>query len=171
MLYFFWPAKKTAVLMLYCGNSQLQAAEELSNMFYRSYGIVVQCVTIDEHAALKADQDEKSDASTKKPTRKKKLNKKDPNDAKELFPADSEQCQKLSNWVSVSEGKNFSQFIEDHRFGDLYLCDSEHDFQQLTKGGFVSNSRTVAYLKPVLLVRKGNPKSWQTLADVLGSGA
>ncbi|MGL6194310.1 MAG: substrate-binding domain-containing protein, partial [Thermoguttaceae bacterium] len=30
---------------------------------------------------------------------------------------------------------------------------------------------TVAYLKPVLLVRKGNPKSWQTLADVLGSGA
>ena len=54
--------------------------------------------------------------------------------------------------------------------GDLYMPGDVHYVDQAAKEGLIASKKTVCYFVPVILVRKGNPKSIKTLADLTRPG-
>jgi molybdate transport system substrate-binding protein len=51
--------------------------------------------------------------------------------------------------------------------GDLYLPGDQYYVDQAVQQGLVTETATVCYLVPVILVRQGNPKGIRTLGDLL----
>jgi len=56
------------------------------------------------------------------------------------------------------------------RRGDLYLPGEDYYLNQAKERGFLIGQKLVAYLEPVLIVQKGNPKKIEQLADLARKG-
>jgi molybdate transport system substrate-binding protein len=56
------------------------------------------------------------------------------------------------------------------RRGDLYLPGEDYYLNQAKERGFLTDQKLVAYLEPVLIVQKGNPKRIEQLADLARKG-
>jgi len=56
------------------------------------------------------------------------------------------------------------------RRGDLYMPGDEYYVNQAAKEGMILSQKTVCYLVPIILVRKGNPKNITQLKDLLQPG-
>ena len=146
-------------LSLYCSVSHLPVAEEIAKTFRQVYGVVVVCVPIDDATApvfteLENEMPKKKNKSRYELQREEIL--------------DSEEVNQLKKWVENARYRDFSQFLLDRGEGDLYLCDSPDEVQQLEVFELLQKSRPLAYLTPVLMVHpeKG---TFHSVEDVLKS--
>ena len=150
--------KPPVVLSLYCSESHFPVAGELAETFRLVYGVPVVCIPMDDatHPAFSSQEERES-----RKTGSAYETQKD-----EIFT--SERIQQFRRWIENARYRNFGQYLLDHRLGDLYLCDSPAEVQNLKEGGAVHKERPLAYLTPVLMVcpEKG---AFQSVEDVLKS--
>ncbi|MCL2306618.1 MAG: substrate-binding domain-containing protein [Planctomycetaceae bacterium] len=152
--------RKTPVaLSLYCSVSHLPVTEELAKTFQQVYGVVVVCIPTDD-----ATHPVFTEWENKGP--KKKNKNRFEIQRKEIL--DSEEIRHLKNWIETARYRDFSQYLSDNGDGDLYLCDSLVEVQQLEEFEILQKARPLAYLTPVLLVHpeKGD---FRSVEDVIKS--
>ena len=109
--------KEPAVISLYCSGSHLPVAEKLASTFQSVYGVAVVCIPTD--AAILAI-DTQFDEKERDPFKKKR---------NEML--DSTTFTQLRDWVENAVYKDFCQYLLDNRNGDVYLCDSTVELEQI----------------------------------------
>jgi len=131
--------KKPVVLSLYCSASHLPVAEELAKTFRLVYGVTVVCIPTDDatHPAFSTSEDKKTKSRYEIQREK-------------VF--DSDEVRQLKKWIENARYKDFGQYLLDHKFGALYLCDSPIEVQNLVDSEFAIKTRPLAYVTPVLMV-------------------
>jgi len=151
--------KPPVVLSLYCSASHFPVAEELAKTFRQVYGVTVVCIPMDDaaHPAFSTPEDRDS----RKRTKKRRKTQRDV-----IFG--SQQVQQLKIWMENAVYKDFSQFLLDHQSGDLYLCDSLVEVQQLDEFELVLKTQPLAYLTPVLMVHQ-DKGPFYSVEEVLNS--
>jgi len=134
--------KKPVVLSLYCSASHLPVAEELAKTFRLVYGVTVVCIPTDDATHPVFSGPEES-ASKKTKSRYEIQREK---------VLDSDEVRQLKKWIENARYKDFGQYLLDHKFGDLYLCDSPVEVQKLVDGEFAMKTRPLVHVTPVLMV-------------------
>lgn len=159
--------KEPVVVSMFCNSSHLPAAEELARTFSRVYNVGVVCIPIDEDVPLRSDppRGRRIETSAKTAAGESEKMESDAEPEGSLYFE-----SKIRRWVAESSLRDFSQYLLDHKIGDLYLCDSPEESRLLMDEKLVVRERKVAYLFPVLLTAPGNPHGFYALRDVLESG-